>query len=314
MVAKCVDIVFNRNTHDGYALAGSWPAVSKQVRYVDLLHLHAFGDDWVRASAPYHEKLDLRYVISHDLLEYAARQYGLTRDRFKVLYYALAPEEIPSEAERLQFRERLRAEAGLPSSAFVVGFVGRLTDQKDPLRWLNVAAHIAAKRPDVSFLIVGAGDMLERCKDRAVELGLAGRAHFVGYRRDSANYFAAMDVLLLTSKYEGLPLVLYEALAHGCPTVSSDVGGSREILTPEFGHLLDVKAEDSAYADAVLQLAGVVRPEFAARARAYLNARFGTRAMRRQLIEDLSSLAVRLDLEERRKDYQLELMSKPILW
>jgi hypothetical protein len=73
MVAKSVDIVFNRNTCYGYTLAANWPAVSKQVRYVDLLHLHALGNDWVRASAPYHEKLDLRYVITEDLREYAVR-------------------------------------------------------------------------------------------------------------------------------------------------------------------------------------------------------------------------------------------------
>ena len=315
MVAKCVDIVFNRNTCYGYTLAENWPAVSKQVRYVDLLHLHVFGDDWVRASAPYHEKLDLRYVITEDLREYAVQQYGLAPDRFQVLYFGMDPEEVPDEAARLERRTRLREELRLAPSAFVVGFVGRLTDQKDPLRWLKVAARIAEKRPDASFLIVGSGDedMLERCKARAAELGLGGHTHFVGYRRDAAHYCAAMDALLLTSKYEGLPIVLLEALAHGCPAVSSDVGGIRECLTPEFGRLLDVNAGDSAYADAVLELAGVSGPRFAARARSHVSCRFGKSRMHRRLTEDLSSLAAQLNLEDRRTDYQLSLMGQAIL-
>ena len=76
MVAKCIDIVFNRNTHYGYELAESWPAVSKQVRYVDLLHLHAFGDDWVRASAPYPRNSTYDMSLPKLCEEYAVQQYG----------------------------------------------------------------------------------------------------------------------------------------------------------------------------------------------------------------------------------------------
>ena len=314
MVAKCVDIVFNRDTCYGYTLAENWPAISKQVRYVDLLHRHAFGNDWVKASAPYSEKLDLRYVITDDLRKYAVQQSGLMSDRFKVLYFGMDTEEVPGEAARLERRARLRKELGLSSSALVIGFVGRLTDQKDPLRWLNVAARIGERRPDATFLIVGDGDLLETSRARAAELGLGGHALFLGYQRDAAQYCAAMDVILLTSRYEGLPKVLLEALAHGCPAVSTDVGGIRECLTPEFGRLLAVNAEDSAYADAVLQLAGTGGPKFAARARDHVSSKFGKHVMSRQLIEDLSSLAAGLNLEERRKDYQLEIMSRPILW
>jgi glycosyltransferase involved in cell wall biosynthesis len=315
MVAKCIDVVFNRNTCYGYELAATWPAVSNQVRYVDLLHLHAFGEDWVRASAEYHDKLDLRYVITEDLLEYAVKQYALTRERFKVLYFGMDPEEIPDETTRLGRRARIREELSFPSSAFVVGFVGRLADQKDPVRWLNVAAHIAKRRSDAVFLVVGGGEeeTLERCKRAAAKLGLTGKVHFVGYQRDAAHYTAAIDVLLLTSKFEGLPLVLLEALAHGCPAVSSDVGGVRECLTPEFGELLDAKANDSAYADAVVKLAGVAGPHFAARARSHVSCKFGKSVMRRRLNEDLSSLVAHLNLEERRKDYQLSVMERAIL-
>jgi glycosyltransferase involved in cell wall biosynthesis len=314
MIAKCIDIVFNRNTCYGYELARNWPAVSKQVRYVDLLHLHAFGEDWVRASTPYAEKLDLRYVSTDALRRYAVQQYGVPPERFKVLHFGMDPEEVPDETTRLERRARLRKELGLSSSALVIGFVGRLTDQKNPLRWLKVAAHIAERRPDATFLIVGVGDLLETSQARAAELGLGDRARFLGYKRDGAHYCAAMDVLLLTSRYEGLPVILLQALGHGCPVVASDVGGIRECLTPEFGRLLDVNAEDGAYADAVLQLAGNVGLNFAARAREHVSSGFGKHVMRRQLVEDLSSLAARLNLEERRKDYQLGLLSKPILW
>ena len=91
------------------------------------------------------------------------------------------------------------------------------------------------------------------------------------------------------------------------------MGGIRECLTPEFGRLLDVNAGDSAYADAVLELAGVSGPRFAARARSHVSCRFGKSRMHRRLTEDLSSLAAQLNLEDRRTDYQLSLMARAIL-
>ena len=133
MIAKSIDIVFNRNTFFGYEIASEWPAISSQVRYVDLLHLHAYGDDWVRASAPYHGHLHLRYVISASLREYACRQYGLSSDPFRVLYYGMSNEEMPSMAVALGWRTQLRRELNISESAFVVGFVGRIADQKRSL-------------------------------------------------------------------------------------------------------------------------------------------------------------------------------------
>ncbi len=316
MMAKCVDIVFNRNTRYGYILAADWPAVTKQVRYADLLHLHAFGEDWVRVSAPYHDKLSLRYVTSGDLPEYAAQKYGLAMEGFKPLDYGFEPDELPGDAVRAVLRREIRREWNIPASAFVVGFLGRLTDQKDPLRWLTIASTIVERHRDSVFLVVGDGELLDETMAAAAKLGLADRVVFAGYQRQAAQYPAAMDVLLMTSKYEGLPMTVLHALAHGTPVVASDVGGIGRCLTPRTGRVLPADGSVAAYAEAVLEWREILRSDrsVAEHCRELVAARFTKGRMRRQLIEDLSSLVTSLNLEDRRKDYQLDLMKRPILW
>jgi glycosyltransferase involved in cell wall biosynthesis len=124
-----------------------------------------------------------------------------------------------------------------------------------------------------------------------------------------------MDVLLMTSKYEGLPMMVLHALVHGTPVVSSDVGSIGRCLTPRTGRVLPVGASATAYAEAVIEWRDILQDHrsTAEHCRALVNARFSKRRMRERLIGDLSSLARRSNLEDRRKDYQLELMKKPIL-
>jgi len=243
---------------------------------VDLLHLHAFGEDWVRDSAPYHGKLDLRYVTSEDLPEYAAKEYGLDPKGFQSLAYGFELDELPDDAARAALRREIRTQWSIPASAFVVGFAGRLTDQKDPLRWLSIAAAIEARHRESVFLVVGDGDLFNDARAAAAKLGLADRVVFVGYQRQAAQCAAAMDVLLMTSKYEGVPMMVLQALAHGTPVVSSDVGGIGRCLTPQTGRVVPVDASASAYAEAVLEWRDVPGsgPSIAATFREMVAARF----------------------------------------
>jgi len=316
MISKCVDIVVNRNTSYGYKLVEQWPLVSKQVRFVDVLHLHAFGKDWVNSSAPYHEEIDLRYVTSEDLPGYAARQYNIKADRFKMLDYGFEPEELPDEKTCANRRDTIRERWKIPACAFVVGFVGRLTDQKDPQRWLSIASEIAHRRPGTLFLVVGGGELMDQAKATAAALGLASNVVFTDYQRDAASYCAAMDVLLMTSKYEGLPLLVLHALAHGTPIVSSDVGSIRSCVSGAAGRVLATGENDLIYAKAVLEV-GHLRDSddvsVGRHCRAVVSTRFVKQRMRQQLQHDFSCLTKVLDRERRRQDYQLNVMSKPIL-
>jgi glycosyltransferase involved in cell wall biosynthesis len=115
---------------------------------------------------------------------------------------------------------------------FVVGAVMRFAEVKRPLLWLDCAAAILAKCPDAYFVMVGKGPLLEAAVARATALGIRDRVLFTGATPDVGFWFSQMDVLLLLSRYEGLPNVLIEAQMCGVPVVTTPSGGSGEALDP----------------------------------------------------------------------------------
>jgi glycosyltransferase involved in cell wall biosynthesis len=105
-----------------------------------------------------------------------------------------------------------------------------LKPQKAPLDFVDAAARVAASRPDARFVMVGDGELRPAVAARARAVGLEGRLHLLGWRRDVPEIMAALDVVVLTSLWEGLPRVVPEAIAAGRPVVATAVDGTAEIL------------------------------------------------------------------------------------
>lgn len=122
-------------------------------------------------------------------------------------------------------RQRVRQHLGIPLDAPLVGQVAVFRRQKRLDLWLETAAGIAERRPDARFLLVGDGPLRGEVGRRVVNLGLADRVVLPGLQEDPRPYYAAMDVFLLSSDYEGLPLSVLEAMATGLPVVTTAVGG-----------------------------------------------------------------------------------------
>jgi glycosyltransferase involved in cell wall biosynthesis len=135
---------------------------------------------------------------------------------------------------RLAARESL----GIPAGSHVVSTVGRLTAIKDHRLFLETARLIAAGDPAALFLIVGDGELRHELEQAARDGDIAGRTRFLGWRRDLDTVYGATDVFLLTSRNEGTPVALIEALAAGVPGVSTDVGGVRDVIDEGVSGLL----------------------------------------------------------------------------
>ncbi len=150
-------------------------------------------------------------------------------------------------------RQQVRAELGQHTSGPLIGTLARLADQKHPLLFLEAAAQVYQQRPDVRFVWCGSGELLDMARQRASELGIAEVCLFTGHREDTASILGALDVFWLTSRYEGLPSALLEALALRLPAVTTSVVGTREVLTGGAGIL--VPPDDApALAQATLAL------------------------------------------------------------
>jgi len=125
----------------------------------------------------------------------------------------------------------------------VVLWVGRFAPEKDLETLLAAFEHLQADRPDTRLILAGTGPERDRIEAAVRDRDLADVVRFPGYV-DPAPYMARADVFALSSTYEGLPTVLVEALACGCPVVSTDCpSGPREILSDgEYGRLVPVGA------------------------------------------------------------------------
>lgn len=118
-------------------------------------------------------------------------------------------------------RKRLREELGIPQDAFVVGHVGRFMYQKNHQFLLKVFAELLKTRPNARLLLVGEGELEQQVRQQAQALGIQSKVVFTGARQDVDKLYSAMDVFCLPSRYEGMPVVAWEAQANGLPCVLS---------------------------------------------------------------------------------------------
>ena len=153
--------------------------------------------------------------------------------------------------------EGIRREFGIDDAFPVIGYVGRLTEEKDFGTWLRVAKQVVGRYPAARFLFIGDGkdgEVQGKTQELAAELGIADRVNFVGYRENLQEIYAHFDLFLLTSDREGLPNCILEAMAMGIPVVSTKVGGVGELMREgETGFMLPA-GDVASLASAVLTL------------------------------------------------------------
>jgi glycosyltransferase involved in cell wall biosynthesis len=127
-------------------------------------------------------------------------------------------------------RSRARRTLGLREGALVIGNVGNFTPKKDHRNLLTATARAVGHHRELQLVLVGSGPLERAVRDDAHSLGLSDRVVFAGSRHDVAELLPAFDVFALSSRNEGLPISLLEAMAAGVPCVATSVGGVPEVI------------------------------------------------------------------------------------
>lgn len=182
-------------------------------------------------------------------------------------------------------RAVVRRSLDVPPDAPLVGVVGRLSRQKNPLGMVEIARQVAAQNPEVHFVWVGDGPLLEDAKARVRAAGLEAVFHFAGRRGDIPQVLAVLDVFALPSLWEAFPLTVLEAMAAGLPVVATAVQGVPEAVQQGETGLLVPPGDVDAFARALLSLleASELRARLGEAARRRVSARFTRRQMLRRL-------------------------------
>ena len=151
------------------------------------------------------------------------------RDQFQIVPLGIDLEPFDDADEK---RRLFRTELDVTDKDLLVGFVGRLTEIKDVSLYLHVASMVSRDFGDqaLKFVITGDGHLRASLEDEAKGLGIAESVKFLGNRPDIEHVYAGLDIVALTSRNEGTPLSLIEAMAAGRPVISTIVGGVQDLL------------------------------------------------------------------------------------
>jgi glycosyltransferase involved in cell wall biosynthesis len=166
-----------------------------------------------------------RYVcVSHSVAAFSSADGGLAAKKVTV---------IPNGVDLQRFPARSPAplcDAGVPPGARVVTFVGRLEPQKGLAWLLDAAGEWLARVPDCHLIVAGQGPDRDSLQRLAIQRGVADLVHWLGWRSDIPEILAASDLLVLPSRWEGMPNVVLQAMASQRPVLATEVEGVRELL------------------------------------------------------------------------------------
>ncbi len=247
-----VDVIHTHNTQPfidgtlGALLSG------RKIRIVHTDHARNFPDK-------------RRYMFAEWLMShFAYKVVGVSEHTCQNLikYEKISPSKvrtIPNGIDGSRFeikidRQKKREEFGTKDSGPVIGLCVRLAEQKGITYLLQAMPRIIRAFPDITLMVVGEGELEASLQHEASELGIENHVMFPGPRLDIPELLKLFDLYVLPSLWEGMPMVLLEALAAGCPVVATDVGGVSRVIEHEKNGLLVPSRNVEALAATVIKI------------------------------------------------------------
>lgn len=136
----------------------------------------------------------------------------------------------------------------------LLGYVGRLSAEKGPDQFLDAVLPLCRQRPSLQAILIGDGSMDDELRERVIAAGVGQQVHFAGYQSDVADWLARLSVLVISSRTEGTPMVLLEAMRAGTPVAAFAVGGIPDVVVDGEHGLLASPGDSAALAGCLSRL------------------------------------------------------------
>jgi len=206
---------------------------------------------------------DAYTVNAHAISKVLTKREHVDPSKIRVIYNGVDLEKFQLNGKMEDGRWKM--EKSIPPSTLhllssshnhapLIGIVGRLSPVKDHATFLQAAARVVRELPQTRFLIVGSGPLEQSLKDLACNLQLAACVHFLESQSDVVGTFAALDVVVVSSRYEGCSNVILEGMAMAKPVIATAVGGNPELVIPNQNGLLVEPKDPDGLARAIAQL------------------------------------------------------------
>jgi glycosyltransferase involved in cell wall biosynthesis len=193
---------------------------------------------------------DALVAVSDEVRQFLSRQLAIAPSAIRIVRNGVA-----AGAASPQMVAELRARIGGKADSVSLGTIASLTPKKGHQFLVRAGARLRERGIACSLVLAGAGPERSRLERLAADLGLTQCVHFLGAVRNAADVLALIDIFVLPSLAEGMPLALLEAMQAGKPVVATAVGGVPEVVTSGVNGLLVARASEAELADAIGSLA-----------------------------------------------------------
>ena len=245
--SRGIELVHVMNSRIGFDLLPDLRGLPRPPKVVVQLHVEEpTRDGYVRYVATRYGNLVNAFSVSSRHVGEAVVGYGIPAERVHA---------IPTGIDTAAFDpERVEYLPGFDPGLIHILYVARLTAQENPLMMVEVARELAARGLAFCIHVIGGGELEGDVRSRVEEYGLREQVVLEPPTHELRPWYGAADLMLMTSVFEGVPVIVYEAMSMAVPVVAPDLSGIRELLGDGGGVLVRERDRAQGYADAIASL------------------------------------------------------------
>jgi glycosyltransferase involved in cell wall biosynthesis len=259
--ANKVHIVHTHNTLAGLVgrLAAKLAGVPVAIHMIHTFAAHPHVSSGTRILFQQVERswdrLTTHYVAGSEYIHQQAIKRGIAApNKITTIHYAIETEQFTRTDSSPDCLSMRRQALNLSATDRVIGFIGRLEEQKGPAIFVEAVSQVAKQIENLHVLIVGDGELRESLEKQAEQLGIDHHIHFLGWQRDIPELLSVMDVFCLASLWEAFGIVFAEAGLMQCPVVATNVEGIPEVVVNGKSGILVEPYNSSALASALIHI------------------------------------------------------------
>ncbi len=235
-----INLIFNSNSKFCYGVLPYIKAKNANIPIIDYVHMEEWynrNGGYSRYSTMYESVIDKTLTCNENSRRILIDYFGRKEDEVQTVYIGVDEEKF--NPEKYEDKDELLLKyLGEKTNKKIISYICRISEQKRPLLLLQIIEKLKEIRQDFKVIIVGDGNLLQKMKEKAKQLNLMDYLAFLGSLQNTAEIYKISDITINCSIKEGLALTSYESLSMGVPVVSSDVGGQKELITPEVGEIV----------------------------------------------------------------------------
>ena len=242
-----INLIFNTNSKFGYSILPYLKSKNPNIPIIDYIHMEEWynrNGGYSRYSSMMASVIDKTLTCNENSKNILKEHFGRNSKEIETVYIGVDEEKFnPNKFNKNELLEKY----GLQNEKrYILSYICRISEQKRPILLLEIIKKLKQKRNDFLILVVGNGNLLEKMKKKASEMGILENIKFLGNIEKTEEIYAISDVTINCSIKEGLALTSYESLSMRVPVISANVGGQKELITEDVGVIVTCMQDEKA--------------------------------------------------------------------